>query len=287
MSEDRDFYAVNLMKIAIIGCGYLGLSLAKELYKKGHFVTCTTTNPDTIKKLSQTTQKSLILNGNDEKTISLILNDNDIIILTVGTHNNNDYENTFINTAKTLKNCAINLNSPKKIIYTSKSSIYGDHHGMWVDESASLNAKDEESKILIDTENILLSLKDIGWKVCLLRVAQIYGPQRSIFDLFKSTYKNIMPGDGKYYTNMVHLLDVIGIITYVIEKELIGIFNVADDGHPTRQEFADMVCTKLNLSKPKYDPRLADFPDNNKRISNYRIKEKGYIFKYPNRVFNF
>nr|NGX29624.1 hypothetical protein [Candidatus Anoxychlamydiales bacterium] len=49
-------------------------------------------------------------------------------------------------------------------------------------------------------------------------------------------------------------------------------------------EFAKKICAKLNLDIPKYDPTLADFPDNNKRVANYRIKEKGYIFKHPNRV---
>lgn len=276
------------MKIAIIGCGYIGYELAKELYKKGHFVTCTTTNPESIKPLSQTTQKSLIMVGNDEREMSVILNNNDIIILTVSTNNDKDFENTYLQTAKTIKKCALDLDKPKTIIYTSKSSVYGNHQGMWVDEEANLNAKDEEAKILIDTENIIFSLKDLGWKVCILRLAQVYGPERTVFDLFKSIYKNIIPGHGEYYTNMVHQQDVVGIINYIIEHALEGgVFNVVDDDHMTREEFANLICSKLNWTKPKFNPKLADFPDNNKRISNYRIKEIGYNFRYPNRVFQF
>jgi len=175
------------------------------------------------------------------------------------------------------------LNKPKTIIYTSKSSVYGDQQGKWVDESAALNAKDGESKILIDTENTIFSLNELDWQVCILRLAQIYGHGRTIYELFKNIYKEVIPGHGDYYTNMVHQLDVVGAISYVLDHSLEGIFNVVDDDHPTREEFAKMFCTKLNLKEPKFDPKLADFPDNNKRVSNYRIKEIGYNFKYPKR----
>jgi len=272
------------MKIAIIGCGYLGYELAKELYNKGHFVTCTTSSPDSIKKLMPVTNKSLVMMGNEEKEISLILKNNDVIIVTVSTNHDN-FEETFLQTAITIKKCASELNEPKTIIFTSKSSLYGDHEGMWVDESTDLKAMDEKSKILIETENVLFSLKELKWKVCILRLAQIYGPEREILDLFKSTYKKIIPGHGEYYTNMIHQQDVVGIIIFVLEHNIEGIFNGVDEDHPTRQEFANTLCSKLKITAPKYDPNIADFPDYNKRISNYRIKEIGYIFKYPKRNF--
>ncbi len=271
------------MKIAIIGCGYIGYEIAKHLYNKGHFVTCTTRNPDSIKKLSKVTHKSLVMLGSDEKEMSLILSQNDIIIATISTKAKIDFEETFLKTAQTIKKCACELNTPKTIIYTSKSSIYGNHEGMWVDESAELKATDDESRILIETENTILSLKELGWKVSILRLAQVYGPGREIKDFYKSFYKKVIPGHGEYYTNFVHQQDVVGIVFYILDHKIDGIFNVVDDEHPTRQELAELFSTKLKLPHPKFNPKLADFPDNNKRVSNYRIKETGYVFKYPKR----
>lgn len=272
------------MKITILGCGYIGYALSQELSKKNHFLTCTTTNPKSINKLSATTQKSLIMRGSDKNEMSLIIKDNDIIIVTVEAKTPDEFENTYLQTAHTIKECALEMETPKTLIFTSKTYVYGNHNGMWVDESATLRAKDHFAKILIDTENTLLSLNDLGWKVAILRLSQVYGPNQEITDLFKSGYKNVIPGYGNYYTNMVHQLDVVGIISYLINHDIQGIYNVADDEHPTREELAKTICTKLNLSLPKYDPTLADFPDNNKRVANYRIKEKGYQFKYPKRI---
>jgi len=271
------------MKVAIIGCGYIGYELAKDLYEKDYTITCTTKNPQSIEKLKKSSQKSLIMLGNDKNEMQIILDNNDVIIITVEADTSNEFEETYLQTAKTIKACA-QTSAPKTIIYTSKSSIYGNHSGMWVDESSSLNGQDEDSKVLIETEKTLTSLTELGFKICILRLAQIYGPQREIKDLFKKIYKTSIPGHGDYYTNMVHQKDVVRAITYSIEHNIEGIYNIADDEHPTMQEFANLICLKLNLTPPKYDPKLADFPDRNKRVSNYRIKERGFQFTYPHRI---
>lgn len=272
------------MKIAIIGCGYIGYEVAKDLYEKGHFVTCVSNDPESIKNLTKVTNKSIVMINYDEKEMSLLLNDNDMIIFTISTKAKINFDDAFIKISQTIKKCAYELKTPKKIIFTSKSSIYGDHEGMWVDESAELKATDDESKILVETENAILSLKELKWTVCILRLAQVYGPGRELIKLYKSSYKKVLPGHGEYYINFVHQQDVVNVISFVIEHQIEGIYNVVGDEHITRQEFSEILCQKLGLIQPKFNPKLADLPDNNKRVSNYRIKEKGYIFKYPKIV---
>lgn len=271
------------MKVAIIGCGYIGYELAKDLYEKDYTITCTTKNPKSIEKLKKTTQKSIIMYGHDRNEMEIILNENDVIIITIAASSSDEFESTYLQTAKTIKACTLETASPKTIIYTSKTSIYGNHNGMWVNEASTLNAKDDDAKILIDTEDTLSSLTKLGYKICILRLAQIYGPGREIKELFKALYKDVLPGHGDYYTNMVHQKDVVKAIAYVIEHKIEGVYNIADDDHPTRQEFANLICSRLKLNPPKYDPKLADLPDRNKRVSNYRIKEEGFEFTYPNR----
>ena len=272
------------MKVAIIGCGYVGTELAQKLCEKKHIVTATTLHPKDLSKIEKVSQKSFILEGSDENAIYEILKDNDVLILSLAANSSKDYESTYLKTVETLKTCANKLQTEKTIIYISRTKVYGDCNGQWVDESSSLKAKDEESQVLIKTENILLSLKDFGYKVLIFRSSNIYGPERDIPALFKSIYKQIIPGHGDYYTNMIHRDDVVNVILYSLENNLEGIFNLADDEHPTRKEFMDKIAQKLNVAKPEYDPKLADFEDYNKRVANYRIKEKGYNLIHPTRT---
>ena len=91
MAKARGFHAVNLMKIAIIGLGYIGNELAKMIYDKGHFITCASHYPDSLKNLTKTTHKSLILSPSDENEMLLLLNENDVIIVTISSKVTLDY----------------------------------------------------------------------------------------------------------------------------------------------------------------------------------------------------
>jgi len=268
------------MKIAIIECGYIGYELARELKKKGHFITCTSKNPCNIKHYHDV-QKALVMSNRDLKEMCLILDENDLIIVTTAI--SVQYKNSYHQIAQTIKNCALQLQTPKKIIFISDCTIYGHHQGKWVDESSSLNATDENSKSLIEAEKIIFSLFELDWKICILRIAKIYGPGQTLFDLLKPNLNEVIPGHGEYYTNMVHQKDVIGVILYILEHNMQGVFNVVDDDHPTRKDFANLLYSKLKLAPPKFDPAIAEFPEYNKRVSNYRIKEMGYHFKFPTK----
>ncbi len=271
------------MKIANIGCGYIGKELSKELYKRNHFITATTKNPNSLEAISKISNKSMLLDGSDEAAIFSLMEENDTLIITLISNSFKDFENIFLNTARAIKSCALKQDKPLKIIFISKTRIYGNHNGAWVDEAAPLYANDEDSKVLIETEKVLLSLQDQNFSICILRSPNFYGPTKEIVDLFKPTYKNVFPGHGDYFTNMVHQKDIVGASIYALDHNLEGVFNISDDDHHTRQDIADLICDKLNLPKVKYDPTLANFPDCNKRVSNYRIKEQGYVLKYPHR----
>jgi nucleoside-diphosphate-sugar epimerase len=272
------------MKIAIFGCDYIGFALAENFVKHNHVVTAITKTAKTLNHVKPIVKKSTIFDGNDINGIAAIIKENDIIILTVTADRLQDYENTYLQMAQCIKKAALNLSIPKTIIFTSKSLIYGDHQGMWVDEDASLNAKDEEAKILIDTENTILSLRDLQWKTCILRLAQIYGPGRELQKIITGVQDNQLAGNGSFYTNMVLINDVINAVNYVIDHNLHGIFNISDDDHPTRLELTDYLCKKSNLPPVKWDAKKADMTDVNKRVSNYRIKEAGFLPSAPYKI---
>lgn len=271
--------------IAIIGCGYVGSELAKTLGEKGHIVTCTTRSKKKLPNLHKVAQRAVICKGTDEKELSLVAKDQDTIIVTVSAESLEDYKNTYLRTAQSLRHIALSKKGPKTIVYTSSTAVYGENHGFWVDENSPLLAESEPTKILIETENTYLSLAKLGWKVCVFRLAEIYGPERTLAEKVHDLEDHVLPGKGDSYTNMVHLDDIAGAVDYALTHSLEGVYNLSDNDHPQRKELFDKVSDQHHLKHLNWDPHLTTkISRGNKRVSNHKIKAAGYVFKHPHRL---
>jgi nucleoside-diphosphate-sugar epimerase len=271
------------MNIAIIGCGYIGSEIAK-LWKPKYHITATTRSIENLEKLNKLAHKSQILKGNDPKEFIPLIANNEIILITIAADGPNNYGSAYLGVAEIFRQLALEMDLPRHLIYTSSTSVYGDHNGLWVDETSPLLGSDELSKILIKAEQTYLSLEELGWSVSILRLAQIYGPNRELSKKVKEIDGRTLPGSGDHYTNMVHKADCASAIDYAHKHHLEGIFNVADDEHPTRKELYDTICHKFHLPKVHWDPSHASFPTGNKRVSNHKIKAQGFAFLHPHRV---
>lgn len=270
--------------IAIIGCGYVGMEVAALWSRKGYHVTATTRHAERLADLSKVAQKTQILKGDDEETLASLILANDVLIVTVAADSIDQYEHTYLHTAQLFRSLASEVNLSKGLIYTSSTSVYGDHHGRWVDESGPLLSRSEQSKILMEAEKIYLSLKDFGWHVCILRLAEIYGPGREISRRVQSMQGHKVPGTGEACTNMVHKKDIAAALDYALRYHLVGVYNLADDEHPTRKELYHAMAEKLHLPDVEWDPSLAGMHSDSKRVSNHKIKAEGFSFLHPLRV---
>lgn len=272
------------MRIVIIGCGYIGQEVAKIWKQKGDSVTATTRSSEKLQELSKVATKSVIIKNADEESLASLLNENDVIIVTIAADSPEEYENAYLNTSKVLKSLALGMDSPRRLIYTSSTSVYGDHHGQWVDEESQPLAKSDQAKILIEAENNYLSLSELGWDVCILRLTELYGPGRELSKRLTRMEGHTLPGDGSQYTNMLHRTDAAVAIDYALRHRLTGIYNVSDDEHPTRKELYDKVAHMFHQTQVKWDPKHKALHSGNKRVSNHKIKAEGFAFHYPHRV---
>lgn len=274
-----------MKQVAIIGCGYVGTELAKQLGKNGYFVTCTTRNKKKLPTLNKVAQHSAICRGSDEKEVSHIIKDQDVIVITVSADSMDAYKDTYLRTAQTLRHIALDKKKPKTLLYTSSTAVYGDQNGYWVDENSPLSPDSDAIKVLIEAEENYQSLADLGWKVCIFRLGEIYGPKRDLVKKVKELQDHVVPGKGDTYTNMVHLHDIVGACEYAINHQLEGIYNLVDDDHPIRKELFENVAMTHKLKPPAWDSKLTmKLTRGNKRVSNHKIKSAGYVLQHPHRV---
>ncbi len=268
------------MKVAIIGCGYVGSAVAQLWKAKGFDVLVTTTREERVNELRKIASQVEVLNGKEGDRIKAILSDRQIVLLCVASKRGANYTDTYLNTAKTM--ASILPNTPvEQLIYTSSCSVYGQHNGAWVTELMPPMPITDNGKIIGQTEEVLLSAVSPQHKVCVLRLGGIYGPDRTLEKIYSRAAGTTRPGTGEEATNWVHLTDIVSGIDWVRRKQLSGIYNLVQEEVPTVKSLIDRICSKHRLEPVTWDESQTS-TRKNVRVSNAKVKGTGYQFAHPN-----
>lgn len=270
------------MKVAIIGCGYVGKAELQHLRTNSNYViTATTTTPRRVAELEALAHRVEVLKGDDEDGMRELLQNQDAVLLCVGAKNANVYEETYIETAKTLVSALKQAPTVQQVIYTSSYSIYGDKNGEWVDENSPLAPANQNNEILALTERLLMAALSPNLKVCILRLGGIYGPGRELVKIFGRAAGTTRPGAGEDFTNWIHLDDIVGGLTFALHNSLQGIYNLVGDVPLPSRELLERIFATHNLPNVSWDACVPSVRPYNTRVSNHKIKGEGYRFIYP------
>jgi nucleoside-diphosphate-sugar epimerase len=277
------------MRVLIVGCGYVGVPLGTELVRLGHEVFGLRRNSSAENELKAAGIQPLFADVTKPEELKKLPHEFDWVVNCVAAGGDaENYREIYLNGTKNLVEW-LAPNPPKKFVYTSSTSVYGQTDGSQVKESSPTEPLAETSKILVETEKVLLeAAAQKKFPAMILRVAGIYGPDRG--HLFKQFLKNKahIEGDGSRSLNMIHQDDLIGCIITALKSGRAGeIYNAVDDEPVSQRTFFEWLAGTLG----KYPPPSA--PENsiedrkrgvtNKRVSNRKLKmELGYQFKYPN-----
>lgn len=261
--------------ISILGCGWLGLSLARHLVKLGFSVKGSCTERDKLSLLEQSKITSFLIEANPQVEGDNI-NDffqSKILFLNIPFRRNLEdpaYYKSQIDAV-----IALVKKSPIKfVIFASSTSIYPESVAEALEDTV-FEPENPRSKVLWDIEQMLLAQKEFQSTV--IRFSGLYGGKRKIGRALAG--RKGIP-EGKAPVNLIHLEDCIGLVTRLIEKNIWSeIFNACSDKHPMRED----IYTKAALHYGFLLPQFVDGSLSCKKIvSNAKIKHKlGYIFKHP------
>jgi nucleoside-diphosphate-sugar epimerase len=274
------------MNIAIIGCGYVGCAIAKYWQQKTNFVvTATTTTPARISELQAVAQKVIVTKGNDPEGLKRVLENQDVVLLSVAAKSGEFYQEVYLETAKTLISILPEMSNIRQLIYTGTYSIYGDRNGAIVDEETAVKPSSPNSIILQQTEEVLLSAASDNLRVCILRLGGIYGTGRELIKIFGRLAGSTRPGTGNNITNWIHLDDIVGVIDFAHQHNWQGIYNVVDDAHLLNRELFNNLFTQHNLPPIIWDASQQSNRQYNVWVSNQKIKDAGYNLIHPQIIF--
>jgi len=272
------------MKVAIVGCGYVGTAVARHWKQQGLDVLVTTTREERVAELSAVASRVEVLTGGERDRLKAVLADRQVVLLCVASKRGASYADTYLNTAKTVAS-VLPETSVEQLIYTSSCSVYGQHNGAWVAELMPPMPITDNGKIIEQTEETLLAATSPQRKICVLRLGGIYGPGRELEKIYSRAAGTTRPGKGEEATNWVNLTDIVSGIGWAREKELAGIYNLVQEEVPTVKSLVDRVCDQHNLAPVTWDESQPS-TRKNVRVSNRKIKETGYQFVHPNFRFS-
>ncbi len=277
------------MRALIVGCGYVGLALGKELVRLGHDVFGLRRSALAADEMRAAGIQPLLADITQPESLAKLPRDFDWVVncTASGGGGAEDYRKIYLEGSRNLN--AWLAGSPlKKFIYTSSTSVYGQNDGSIVTENSPAEPEAATSKVLVETENFLIAASKNNFPAVILRVAGIYGPARGhSFKQFLRGEARI-EGDGARWLNMIHRDDVIGVIIAALENGKAGeIYNAMDNEPVSQSDFFAWLAAELQKPKP---PRVAADAEvgrkrgaTNKRVSNSKlVTELKYQFKFPN-----
>ena len=240
-----------MTQISILGCGWLGLPLAKALLKKGFLVKGSTTSMEKIPLIKTAGIEPFIIRLEEEKisdSITNFLADSQILIIDIPPKLRGNSSENFVAKIATLIPFVEN-STIEKVLFVSSTSVYGEDNEL-VTEATPLNPDSEGGRQLVIVESLLQ--KNSHFETTILRFGGLIGEDRNPVR-FLSGRENIENPDAPI--NLIHQEDCIGIIEKIIELDSWNkTFNAVAPFHPTRKEYYTQKAADLNLALPKFVP---------------------------------
>lgn len=264
--------------LLIIGCGDIGQRLGYQLDPARYQVTGLRRHPPADLPYLH----YQVGDATDSAQLDAVLGAKDfgIIVVSMTPHERSDgaYERAYV---QTCRNLVAGLNHhqrrPRLVIFVSSTAVYGQNDGNWVDELSPTTPDSFSGKRLLQAEQII---ETSGFTHCIVRFSGIYGPGRH---RLIEQVKQGRAANSPQYTNRIHADDCAGVLAHLIElqrREQLAHLYIATDSSPTTMiEVVTWIADQLGI-----EDFISDTASNergNKRLSNRRVLQSGYQFKYP------
>lgn len=239
------------MRIAIIGCGWVGERLAKKLSSQGEHTIVTTTSPEKIPALQKFAKEVQLLDFNNNPDLS-VLESVDVAIFSMPISRNDWFEGFQ----------KLDKEFPKTILFSS-TGIYPQENKTFTEKDTSDLRPD-----ILAAENLV---KKKYPQTNILRFGGLMGDERSL----QKIYQNRTPENPHKKANYIHYEDILAVVDLLIHSEIRSeIYNVVAPEHPS-------IAQILNLEVETMADQTAE---TKQRIisSDHLIQDFNYTFIHPN-----
>lgn len=278
------------LRVAILGCGYLGLELGRQLVNAGHPAIGVRRSQEGVERIEAAGFTGVTADITDPADLATIP-DIDVIVYTASSGGRSvaSARDIYVDGLRTvIETFAERDTAPDRLIYTSSTGVYGDHDGDWVDEATPLARETDRQKVLTAAERIArvtARAHDIDGTIA--RLAGIYGPGRHRAERYLEG--PVTAG----WLNLIHRDDAAGAIRFFLEGDHArnDAVIVVDDEPVSKHTLADWLAEECGVDPPPkqtLEDRLEGANGEvsgrlvaQKRCSNRKLRSLGYRYAYP------
>ncbi len=274
-------------RVLIVGCGYVGLALARQRRAAGDAPPLALTRSDErVAELCDAGLEPIV--GHWHDAASLHLPPVDTVLVSVPHREDGGW--AIESHVHGLKNLLQALPTGwSKLIYLSTTGVYGDAHEV-VDENTPTQPTRIGPQIAVAAEQFL----EQQWharavaqpQLTILRLAGIYGPGRiPLAEKLRSGQPLQVPQDG--WLNLAHVDDIAAMLSMVMGRPLHHELYVFSDAHAVRRiEFYRHLASLCGVDEPQFaaaDPSSSrGRRAGNKRVDPQRlVRELDFKFRFP------
>lgn len=254
-----------MKRIAIIGCGWLGSSLAMNLLQTNLKVHGTSRSKENINELIEQGLIPHLLQYENFNEPQNWMNECDVLVLNIPP---SDFKFLY---AEKMVEVSKNMKKDAQIIFISSTSVYTNNDGI-VTEKTKATGGPRNGKWVLDAEEQLATAHKTN--LTIIRMSGLVGGERH-----PAKYMS-----GKEYefggnpVNLIHRDDCVGLIELVINKNIRGkIINGVCEENPTRKDYYTYAAEKMYLAPPVF---LSSEAKGFKRIDSEILGEIGYKMKF-------
>jgi nucleoside-diphosphate-sugar epimerase len=276
------------MKVGVLGCGYVGLELARQL-QGDHAVVGVRRSEAGLAAVEETGAEAVQADVTDAEALDAVP-DVDALVFAAssGGRGAEAARRVYVEGLRTaIESFGARDDSPDRLVYTSSTGVYGDHDGDWVDEATPLEPTTEKTTVLAEAERIAREVApEHGIDGSVARFAGLYGPDR--YRLERYLEGPVTEG----YLNMIHQEDAAGVVRFMLTDTDADLLLAVDDEPVDKWAFADWLADECGVERPPKRTKAERLDDDiseaarrriltSKRCSNDRLRELGYEFRYP------
>lgn len=280
------------MRVAILGCGYVGLATGHQLKSDGHGVVGVRRSEAGLNAIEDAGFEGVQADMTDPEAMERLPEADWLIFAaSVGRDGSQSARELYVETLeRVVTEYASRSRTPTRLVYTSSTGVYGDHGGEWVDEDTPPRPSGQRGETLLEAEEIALDTAfEHGIEGTVLRFGGLYGPGR--YRLERYLNRPITEG----YRNATHRRDAAGAIAYILTSDVARdtVVLVVDNEPVEKHAFVEWLAKQCGESPPPcltLEERLAsadlstsarDRLRSNKRCRNDRLRSFGYELAVP------